>query len=203
MTLVVGRLPVGRRAGHDRGEVEPEPVDVVLGDPVLEAVHDELPHHGVVAVERVAAAGVVVKLALRSDHVVSAVVEAAEREREAALVTLGGVVEHHVEDDLDAVPVALLDQGLELFVRRPAAVVPRGLGVQLLRGEEVDGGVPPEVVPHLARHRVRCCGVLELVELVHGEELEGVEPHALEVGELGDDIVVGPATLLRGEAADV
>ena len=54
----------------------PEPIYVVLADPVLEAVHDELAHHGVVAVEGVAAAAVVVVLTPGGKHVVHAVVQA-------------------------------------------------------------------------------------------------------------------------------
>ena len=53
--------------GEDRRQVEPEPVDVHLGDPVAQAVEDELADDRVVAVQRVAAAGeVVVELGLRA-----------------------------------------------------------------------------------------------------------------------------------------
>ena len=53
-------------AGEGGGEVEAEAVDVHLGDPVAERVHDEFEHLRVADVERVAGAGVV--------HVVARVV---------------------------------------------------------------------------------------------------------------------------------
>ena len=53
-------------AGQRAGQVEAEAVDVHLGDPVAQAVHDELQHARVRHVERVAAAGEV--------HVVARVV---------------------------------------------------------------------------------------------------------------------------------
>ena len=82
--------------------------------PVPQAVEHQLPHDRVVAVERVAAAAEVVVVAFRREHVVRRVVEPAERDRRAAFVAFGRVVEHDVEHHLDAVLVQLLDQRLEL-----------------------------------------------------------------------------------------
>jgi hypothetical protein len=56
--------------------IPPEPVHVVLGDPVAQAVHHKLAHGGVVAVEGVAAAAVVVVLPPWGHHVVDPVVKA-------------------------------------------------------------------------------------------------------------------------------
>ena len=55
-------------AGQRAGQIEAEPVDVHLRDPVAQAVHDELQHARMLHVERVAAAGEV--------HVVARVVGA-------------------------------------------------------------------------------------------------------------------------------
>ena len=70
----------------------------------------------VVAVDRVAAAGVVhvVLLVVRLQVVVDAVVEAPEADRRALVVALAGVVEDDVEDDLDAGRVQRLDHVAEL-----------------------------------------------------------------------------------------
>ena len=71
-----------------------------------------------VAVERVAAAGVVrVPLAARFEHVIGRVVEPAEAERRPVVVALGGVVEDDVENHLDARPVQRLDHVAELVDR--------------------------------------------------------------------------------------
>ncbi len=65
-------------APEDRCEVEAEPVDVHDRDPVAQAVEDEIAHDGVVAVYRVAAAGVVRVFAVFLEDVVDHVVEPAE-----------------------------------------------------------------------------------------------------------------------------
>ncbi len=103
-----------------RRQVEAEPVHVHVQDPVAQAVHDELERAGMGHVERVPAARVVhvVAAVVLHEAVVGGVVDAAERQRRAQVIALGGVVVDHVEDDLDAGPVQRLHHGLEL--RAPA-----------------------------------------------------------------------------------
>eukprot|EP00982_Pelagococcus_subviridis_P002224 17180-Pelagococcus_subviridis.AAC.1 len=149
--------PVARRARQDGREVEPEAVDV-----------------------RVPAAGVVVEVPVRGDHVVRPVVQTAERQVQTLLVAFRGVVEHDVQDDLDPGAVALSHERLELSPRGAAAVLARAFREQLLRREVVHGRVPPVVISHLARHRVRHGAVLELTL---------------------DDVLVRPAAILLREPA--
>ncbi len=75
-------------AAEDRGEVEAEAVDVVVGRPVAQAVEHQVAHDRVVAVQRVAGAAEVVVVALRREHVVGLVVDAPEGDVRAALVAL-------------------------------------------------------------------------------------------------------------------
>ena len=97
-------VDVVQLAGQRRGQVEPEPVDVHLGHPVAQRVHDQLQRVRVPDVQAVAAAGVVEVAAGSScgEPVVGGVVDAAERQRRAERVALGGVVVDDVEDHLDA-----------------------------------------------------------------------------------------------------
>ena len=131
-------------AGQGRGQVEAEPVDVHLQHPVAQRVHDQLERVRVPDVQRVAAAGVVdvapgVGVV---EAVVGVVVDAAEGERRAPAVALGGVVVDHVEDDLDARRVQRLDHRLELADL--LAALP-GRAVAVVRGEEADRVVAPVV----------------------------------------------------------
>ena len=68
-------------------------------------------------VEAVAGAGVVhvVTLVVIDQSVVRRVVDAAQRQRRAHVIALGGVVVDHVQDDLDAGRVQGLHHGLELL----------------------------------------------------------------------------------------
>ena len=174
------------------GEVEAEPVDVHLGDPVAQRVHDELQRVRVAHVETVAGARVVavVLRLLLHEAVVRRVVDALEREQGAHVVALGRVVVDDVEDDLDARGVQLAHHALELL-HLLAAVAARGVGV--VRREEADGVVAPVVAEALVDQ------VLVVHELVCGHELERGDPELAQV--LDDrgvrDGRVGAANLLR------
>jgi hypothetical protein len=52
-------IEVALSTPEGRGQVEPEPVDVHLADPIPQRVHDQPQALGLGGVERVAAAGVV------------------------------------------------------------------------------------------------------------------------------------------------
>ena len=161
-------------AGQRRGEVEAEAVDVHLGDPVAQRVHDQLQRVRVAGVEGVPGAGVV-HVVLRlvvDDAVVGGVVDALEAQRGAEVVALGGVVVDHVEDDLDARGVHRLDHRLELL--HLLAAVAHG-GVVGVRREEAEGVVAPVVAQPLLEQRA----VLD--ELVDRHQLDRGDAELVEV----------------------
>ena len=131
-------------AGQRGGEVEPEPVDVHLQDPVAERVHDQLQRVRVPHVQAVAAARVVhvPRLVPVVEPVIGGVVDAAEAQRRPHVVALGGVVVDHVQDDLDARVVQRLDHGLELAHLLAELA---GRGVAVVRRQEADRVVAPVV----------------------------------------------------------
>ena len=151
---------------------------MVSGDPVAQAVQNHLPHDGVVAVDRVAAAAEIVVLPLRRQQVVDVVVKALEREEGPLFVALRRVVEHHVQVHLDTVLLECLDQTFQLVA---LPVVLRSGGIAGVGGEEADGVVPPVVVQLLAVHHPV---ILHLVKLEDGHQLHGVDPQLQEVGQL-------------------
>ena len=99
-------LPVETQvaASQHRGEVETETVDMHLADPVAQAVHHQLQHAWLPDIEGVAAAAVVLiaSTALGRQAVAAGVVQPAPAQRGTGLVAFGTVVEHHVEQHLDA-----------------------------------------------------------------------------------------------------
>ena len=167
-------------AGQRRREVEAEAVDVHLGHPVAQAVHDQLQHVRVAHVEAVAGAReveVVARLVV-DDAVVGEVVDAAHRQHRAHVVALGGVVVDDVEDHLDARRVQRLDHRLELLhlalrlgaddvgqLARGDAVA--GDRVAVVRGEEGDRVVAPVVA------QAALGEVVVVDELVHRHQLDG------------------------------
>ena len=100
----------------EAGAVMPSPP--VLWDmpaPVAETVQDHPPHDGMIGVERVAGAAVVrVARAVSFEDVVRRIVQSAEAQGRSAVVAFRAVVEHHVQDDLEAGAMQRLDHVAEL-----------------------------------------------------------------------------------------
>ncbi len=143
----VETVGVARERGR---QVEPVPVHAHLAHPVAQRVQNQ-PHHvwgG--GVQRVAAPGHVPVPAWVAglQTVVGGVVQPAQRQRRAAFAAFGGVVEHHIENDLDAGRVQGVGHRAELGDR-----VVRGR-IAGMRGEETQGVVTPVVdQAPLGQHR--------------------------------------------------
>ena len=192
-----GRQPVEAAvlAGQGGGEVEAEPVHAHLAEPVAQRVHDELEAGWVAGVEGVAAAGGIDMAAGvgRVQAVVGGVVQATVAQGRPEVVTLGGVVEHHVQQDLQSRGVQRGDHGLELGHLTAGAAGPDGGRVAGMRGEEADGVVAPVVgEPPLDQERL---GQV----LVHRQQLDRGHPEVDQVGQRGlvAQPRVGAAQLLR------
>ena len=126
------------------------------------------------------------------EPVVGGVVDAAEGQRGPQVVALGGVVVHHVEDDLDPGLVQRPDHGFEL---RDLLAPGAAGGVGVVRGEEADGVVAPVVAqPAPGQDTFRH-------ELVDRHQLDRRDSQSLQV--LDDrrmrQPLVGAALLLRDE----
>ena len=90
-------------AAEDRRQVEAEAVDVIVVHPMPQAKEDHLADDRVIAVDRVAAAGIVAVIrAAAGEHVIDLVFQPLEAERRAEFVAFGGVVEDDVQNDFDA-----------------------------------------------------------------------------------------------------
>src|ERR1019366_10790517 len=95
--------PAIHAAAENGREIEADAVHMHFQHPVAQAIDDEIAHHRVVAIYRIAAtAEVHIFAGLGVEDVVGRIIDAAERPRRAVLVAFGRVVEHHVENDLDA-----------------------------------------------------------------------------------------------------
>ena len=170
-------------------------------------VHHQLQRDRVAGVQGVAAAGGVVVGAGVAGHgpVVGQVVDAAEAQRGAVRAGFGGVVEHHVQDHLQAGPVQRVHHRLELGDLTAFPARPHRGGVAVVRGEEPDRVVAP-VVRQALRDQERLGHVL-----VHGQQFDGGDA---EVNQVRDGGVVaqpgvgaaqrpGDVRVAHGEALDV
>ena len=107
-----------------RRQIEAKAIDMHVADPAAQAVHDQLEHPGLADVQRVAAAAVVFKCSGRLGRVavIAGIVQPAKAHAGAGAVGLGRVVEHHVEQYLDALGMQGFDHGAK-FVARIQAVL--------------------------------------------------------------------------------
>ena len=83
---------------------------MVCCGPVPQTVQDEILHHRVIAVDRIAAAAEVIVVSLRRQHVIDVIVKALEGNHGTVTVSLCRVVKHHVQDALDAALMKLPDE---------------------------------------------------------------------------------------------
>ena len=167
-------VDLGELACQRGGEVKAEAIHVHLCHPVAQRVHDELEdlrgahEEGVAGSRRVE----VVLTVPVHQSIVRGVVDASEGQGGAHVVTLGRVVVHHVEDDLDVGGVQGLDHCLELG--HLSAGFLRGR-VGVMRREVADRVVSPVVRQALGLQR-RIVG-----ELVDRHELHGGDAELREV----------------------
>ena len=151
---------------------------MVVGDPVAEAVQNDRLHHGMIAVERVAAAAEVVVVSVRRQHVVDVVVETLEGDHGSVLVAFCRVIENDIEEALDPVPVQFADQFLQLIAVLGRFVAHRVAGV---RREEADRIVSPVIEQRPAVHHAL---VSRLVEFKDRHQLHCVHPQVPEIRDL-------------------
>ena len=156
-------------------------------DPVVETVHDEPPHDGVVGVEGVAAAGVVgIARSVGFQHVVEIVAQPAVAEGGPPVIAFGGMVEHHVEDHLHAGSVERLHHVAELV--QGAERIGAG-AVGRMGSKEGERAVAPVVG--------EAKGGIVRVELEDRQEFDGGDAQILQVGNLLDQAGVGAALVGR------
>ncbi len=111
---VAERVPIFI-AGHDRSEVEPEPVYVHLTHPIPQTVHDQPPDDGVVGFDRIAGPAMVFVngLVFGVEDVIRPVFDAPEGQRGAFVVAFGSVVEDDIENHFQPRLVQGFDQVAE------------------------------------------------------------------------------------------
>ncbi len=194
-------VELARQSG---GEIEAEPVDVHLDDPVAKAVHDELQRVRIPDVETVPRAGDIEIEAriLVLEPVVGGVVDAAKAQRGTEMVALAGVVVDDVEDHLESRGVQRAHHRLELA--HLFAVGARRRVASL--GREVADRVVAPVVDEVAFHELR--GV---EEVMHGHQLDRGHADAREMFDgggmrqpgVGAAQRVGDIRVSLGESLDV
>src|SRR5262249_41921787 len=93
-------------------------------DPIAQDIDNQIPHARVVAVQRVAAAGIVaVRASLGINQVVDSIVDATKRVGGSPLIPFSAVVEDDVQDDGDAGCVQAFYHVLEFADLRAMALL--------------------------------------------------------------------------------
>ncbi len=174
---------------------------MIIVNPVTQAMKNHFADNRVVSIDRVAAAGIIFVVPfVRFQHVIHRVFEPLEAEDRALLVPFTGVIEHHVQDDLDIGFVQCLNHLLELVHLRTRFVAG---GVAPVRGEKSQWVVAPIIWPL----RNRAIDVHDR-KLVDRHQFNGGHSQRLQVRDLVDDAQVGSrlfhlAGFMLGESSHV
>ena len=107
-----------RRASHNGRQVETKTVDVERLNPVFQAFISKMRNRRMAEVEGVTAAGPVLVIAILSDPIIATVINSAHGERRAVEIAFSAVVQHHVQNDLNARRVQRLHRITKLVPRR-------------------------------------------------------------------------------------
>lgn len=169
-----------------------------LADPVAQAVEDHPPYDRMVGIERVAGAGVVgIVATIRPRDVICPILDAAKAERGPGCATLGRVVKHDIQNDLNAGSMQCLDHVAEL-IERSQRILTRT--VSLVRSEETDRRIAP-VVGEAWR-------AILGIELEYRQQFDRRDPEVLKIRDLLDQAGIRAApgvaearTRVAGEAS--
>src|ERR1700752_2107116 len=136
-------IPEDRRDGHyvaavtasqDRCEIETEAIHVHLFDPIAKTVHNHSANDRMISIERISSSAVVgVTRPVLLQEIVGAVVDAAKTQCRPMVVAFRRVIEHDVQNDLNACSMQALDHIAKL-IHGAKRVAPRTIG--LMRCEE-------------------------------------------------------------------
>ncbi len=153
---------------QNAGQVKTEAVHMIAGHPVAQTVDNILLYDRMIAIQRIAAAGEIIVLAVRRQHIPDIIVQTTERNKRSALVSFRRMVEYDIQNYLDSV----LLQELNHFLEFPAlTVILRRRRVAGIRCEKRDRIIPPvliEAFPVILmtvvdfielenRHQFNCC----------------------------------------------
>ena len=148
-----------------------------------------------IAIQRIAASGKVVVVPFRRQHVIVLVVDAAKRDHRPTMITLGGVVEHDIQDDLNTRPVQLLDQVLDL-VHLHAEAARRG--ITRFGSKEAQRAVAPVVQQQLTRFRM-LAAVFPLVKFENRQQFDAIDAELLQIRNLLPNTGIGSGRLSLSE----
>ncbi len=135
-------------------------------------------------------------------QIIDAVVDAPEAAGGSVISTLAGVIEDHVEDDLDSRLVQGQHHGLEL-IDVPGTVS----GIAGFQGEKRGGVVAPEIFKRFPARRIPEYVVI-FIKFGDRHELNGRNAQFLQVRDFLHDSMVGPGmgylrAWVTGETADM
>ena len=123
-------------------QIETEAVDMHLGYPIAQAVQDVVTNYRMVAIQGVAAPGIIQIPLVRIEQVVRLAIQAAPASRGLAPVSLASVIEDNVQHHFEAGSMELANHLFEFRDRGNAFA--RG-GVRRLGREKRQGVITPEI----------------------------------------------------------
>ena len=90
-------------SSENGSQVKSEAIHSVLNGPVSQTVYDKAAHNRMITVHNVSTATEIVVVCIRRKHIVHVIVYSLEGEARSHLISLSGMVEHYIKNDLYAI----------------------------------------------------------------------------------------------------
>ena len=163
----------------NRSKVKAESVNVIVCDPVTQAVQNHVAHYRMIAVHCITAAGEihVVFLMAVNKRIVNFIFKSAEIERNTMFVSFRSVVIYNIKDHFDSGFMKLTDQKLEFIDNAARSLVS---GIPSLWREEIDGTVSPIILHSLTSAGIYV-RIFVFVEFMDRKQLNCSDAKILEV----------------------
>ena len=156
-------------------QIKPESIHMVFNGPVTQAFQDQLLHHRMIAVQRIAAAAEIIIPASRRQHIINPVIKTFKRKDRPFFISFRRMVEHYIQDHLDPAGIQFPDQGFQL-ISLPVKLFFRGItGVWCKKAHRI---IAPVIQKHPAIDFTPSHG---FVKLKNGHQLHGCDSKILQI----------------------
>ena len=157
------------RTPQNRCQIKPESVDMHLDQPVSQAFDDQMLHHRMIAVHRIAASGVIGITAFFVQHIIDAVIQSAECDGRSIAITFAAVIKDDIQNHFDPGFVKRLHHLPELADDSPGRFIARK---SLMRTKKANRRISPVIAVIFARDRIDECWRLKFVKLRNRQKLD-------------------------------
>src|SRR5699024_2847473 len=93
-------------------QIKTKTVHMVAEHPVAQAVENHISYHRMITIQSISTSAEIIVMSVRSQHIINVIVDSFEGKDRAVLISLGGVVKNHIQDNFNPILVQFLNKFL-------------------------------------------------------------------------------------------